>query len=69
MADGDDATHVIFGGLDSEKDFECFDTVTHRGSKSLITISSVHVSDLSDFSANPRAKFIVGLPLRRRGWV
>src|SRR5688572_8859029 len=51
MAAGDDVTHAILGSSDSEKDFVCFDTVTHRDSESLNTISSVHTRHLSDFSS------------------
>jgi len=66
MASGDNFTRAIFGDSDSENDFEGFDTVTQRDSESLSTISSVHTSDMSDFSSESEPKFRI-VPLRQLG--
>jgi len=52
MASGDDVTRVNFEDSDSEQDFEGFEMVTERDCDSLSTVSSVHTSDLSDYTSD-----------------
>ena len=52
MASGDDVTRVNFEDSDSERDLEGFEMVTERDCDSLSTVSSVHTSDLSDYTSD-----------------
>ena len=56
MAKSDDVMRAFFAYSDSEQDFESFETATRRDSESLSPISSVHTSDLSDFSSESETK-------------